>query len=260
MDSRVAKVIIVKVVALIALVMALASCAPAGVSPQPVATAPVSTPIPKITQIASPEDIVLQKLVEAAKKEGSVTLYSFNFMGDVGLAMQKAFKARYGINVDIITGRGAEFAERLKTEARMGIRTGDFTEGSPVNLINIKSLGLTTSLKDLPILQEKDVWKISPTDTDPEGHLLVSYPTFMQPLANTRLLKPEDEPKSWADLLQPKWKGKVMVTDPVVSTNTYATFQPLIRAGTMTEDYLRKLGAQDLPFVNGSAQPKSTTN
>ena len=255
MKTPVVKINTVKVTMVIVLVMALLSCAPrATTSPAPVITpAPAVTPTSNLPPPTS-QDVALQKLIEGTKKEGTVTLYSFNFMGDVGLAMSQAFKARYGINVDIITGRGAEFTERLKTEARMGARTGDFTEGSPVNVINIKNAGLTAPSKDLPVLQEKDVWKVNPASMDPDGHLLVSYPSFMQPLSNTKLLKPEDEPKSWAELLQPKWKGKVMVTDPVVSTNTYATFQPLIRGGAMTEDYIKKLGAQDLVYVNGSAQ------
>ncbi len=241
-------------VASIVLVMLLASCTPTATPAPPVSPTPTSAPVPIATPVTSPADTALQKLVDAAKKEGTVTLYSFNFVGDVGFAMQRGFKDRYGIKVEIITGRGAEFIERLKTEARIGNRTGDFSEGSQVHLVNMKIAGLTTSLKDLPVLQEKDVWKVEPAFLDPEAHVLAAYPTYMQPFANTKLVKPADEPKSWADLLQPKWKGQILFTDPVVSSNAYIIFQPLVKAKVLPDDYLQKFGAQDLQFVTGPAQ------
>lgn len=241
---------------LISLLLATLACAPQA-APPPSTLPPAQTPaILKATPppALSPDKTALQKLVDAAKKEGSVTLYSFNMVGDVGLAMQRAFKEQYGINVDIITGRGAEFAERLKTEARSGSRTGDFVEGAAAHIINIKNMGLTIPLKDLPVLQEKDVWKMDPLSSDIDSNVIVAYPIFQQPFANTRLVKPEEEPKSWFDILQPKWKGKILFTDPVVSANAYLVFQPLVRAGVLTEDYLQKLGAQDLIFVTGPPQ------
>ncbi|MBI4287637.1 MAG: extracellular solute-binding protein [Chloroflexi bacterium] len=244
------------VVMAFALVFGALACAPAASpapQPSPPTKAPPTTqPAPVPAAVAG--DPALQNLVEAAKKEGSVTLYSFNFVGDVGTAMQRGFEERYGVKVDIITGRGAEFIERLKTEARVGNRTGDFSEGSQVHIFNMKNAGVSTSLKDLPVLREKDVWKVEPTFLDPDGQVLAAYPTFMQSLVNTRLVKPEEEPKSWNDLLQPKWKGKILFTDPVVSSNAYIIFQPLVRTGILNEDYLQKLGAQDLQFVTGPAE------
>lgn len=234
---------------------ALAACAPQTIAPAPAPRAqPAAAPPSAPAKGASIQDTGFQKLVEAARKEGSVTLYSYNFVGDTGIAMQRGFKERYGINVDIITGRGAEFTERLRTESRTGNKVGDFTEGSPAHLINIKNLGLTVSLRDLPVFQEKDVWKMDPAFLDKDAHVLAAYPMYMQPFLNTRLVKPEDEPKSWFDLLQPKWKGKILFNDPVVSSSAYLIFQPLIKAGALTEDYLEKLGAQDMLFVTGAPQ------
>ena len=223
-------------------------------------TAPSPTPpptlAPPVSSVVTPsrEDSALQKLVEAAKKEGKVTLYTFNFIGDAGIAVQQAFTERYGVKVDAISGRGAEFTERLKTEARTKNQTGDYTEGSPLHLINMKKAGLTVTLADLPVLQEKDVWKLDIGYLDPEKHLLAYSPIFQWPLVNTKLLKSEDEPKSWLDLLQPKWKGKILFTDPVIASNAYMAFQPLIKGGMLTPDYLDKLGSQDLIQVIGPTQ------
>lgn len=241
----------------LALFFVALACAPQSAPlPKPTAQPQNTLPLaPATAAPVSPGDQALVKLVEAAKKEGSVNLYSYNFIGDTALAMQRAFKARYGINVDVITGRGAEFTERIRTEARTGNRVGDFFEGSAAHVINLKNLGLTVSLKDLPVLQEnKDIWRLDPSFVDLDYHVLAAYPIFMQPFINTRLIKPEDEPKSWFDLLQPKWKGKIVFNDPVVSSTPHLVFQPLVKAGVLTEDYIAKLGAQDLIFVTGAPE------
>lgn len=95
---------------------------------------------------------------------------------------------------------------------------------------------------------------MDPAFLDRDAHVLAAYPMYMQPFLNTKLVKPEDEPKSWFDLLQPKWKGKILFNDPVVSSSAYLIFQPLIKGGALTEDYLGKLGAQDMLFVTGAPQ------
>ncbi|MBI4286989.1 MAG: extracellular solute-binding protein [Chloroflexi bacterium] len=242
--------------AMFLVLVAAVACAPTAAPAPAPATQPqaTTTPAPAKAAPVAVVDPAMAKLVDAAQKEGSVNLYSYNFVGDTAIAMQRGFQDRYGIKVDIVTGRGAEFTERLRTEARIGNRVGDFTEGSPAHLINIKNLGLSVSLKDLPVLQEKDVWKMSPDFLDKDAHVLAAYPMYMQPFLNTRLVKPGDEPRSWLDLLQPKWKGKILFNDPVVSSSAYLIFHPLIKAGALKEDYLEKLGAQDLLFVTGAPQ------
>lgn len=250
------------VITIIALVTALAACAP-GASPSLTPASPQAAPSPATggpTAVAAPrgpglDEIAWQRIVDAARKEGSVTLYSFHFVGDTGIALQRAFQQRYGIKVDIITGRGAEFIERLRTEARSGNRVGDYMQGSAAHLVSVKRAGLSAPIAaDLPALREKGVWKQDPTVLDKEGHLLATVPAFMQPYINTRLVKAEDEPRAWADLPQPKWKGKILFNDPMVSSTPYIIFQPLIRAGVLPEDYLKKLGSQEPVFVTGGVQ------
>ena len=69
-------------------------------------------------------------------------MYSFNLVGDVGVSVTKAFKERYGITLDLITGRGAEFVERLKTERRMGRVVADAADGSALHLVIMKNEAL----------------------------------------------------------------------------------------------------------------------
>src|SRR5437763_5829202 len=70
---------------------------------------------------------------------------------------------------------------------------------------------------------------------------------------NTNLVKPEDAPKSWADLLDPKWAGKMVKGHPAYSgTIMTATFQLVRELGW---DYLEKLSKQRVMQVQSSTDP-----
>lgn len=239
------------------LVGVIVGCTPKTI-PAPVPTVvatqvPVTIPSPNTVSVGR-ETASWDQVVKAAKKEGEVTIYSFNFIGDVGLAMARAFENRYGIKLQIITGRGAEFIERLKTEKRIGQQVADFSEGSSNNLLNMKLAGLTVPLTDLPVIQEKDVWLIDPLAVDPEAHVLSFFPSIYSPWINTRLLKPEQAPTSFHDLLKPEWKGKIISHDPNVSSAAYSIFVPLVNARILDWDYVRALGRQEMRLTPGPAQ------
>lgn len=234
----------------------LAACAPApspAVSPTP-SSAPVAAPRPapaSATRALTQQEIAWAKTIEAAKKEGRVTFYTFSFVGDIGLALTKAFEDQFGIKVDMITGRGAEFIERLKTEQRTGNQTADITEGSPTHLTNMKLSGITVALPDLPVLREKDTWKVHPNYLDPDGHVLSYTPTYMWGWINTKLVKPGEEPKSHMELLEPRWQGKVLVNDPRVSVGAYTTWLQFVNKGLLPKDYIERLGKNKPLMVTG---------
>ncbi len=235
----------------------IVSCTPRATPIPAIATtsAPVSAPSSLPTsQSPTSQDAAWDKIVAAAKKEGKATIYAFNYMGDVGIAITNAFEKRYGIKVEIITGRGAEFVERLKTEKRMGQMTADFMDSSAAFLFNAKIAGLTIPLSDLPVLQEKGVWDIEPKAMDPEAHVLAEYSFIYSPWINTRLLTPEQAPRSLKDLLKPEWKGKIIGHDPNVSSATYNYFVPLINAGVVDWEYVRAMGRQDIRLTPGPVQ------
>lgn len=241
--------------AVLALLLAVA-CAPSSTPAQLPAPEPKATPAltaPPSPSL-SPEEAAWQKTVEAAKKEREVNIYSFNFTGDRGLAIAKAFENRYGIKLNIITGRGAEFVERLKTEKRMGQMVADATEGAVPNLLNAKGTGVTISVPDLPVLQEKGVWIVEPKANDAEGHILAASQIVYSPWINTRLLKPEQAPKSYYDLLKPEWTGKIISHDPVLSSAPYNWLVTLVNAKILDWEYVRAFGQQKLRLEAGGVQ------
>ncbi|MBF8264931.1 MAG: hypothetical protein HW384_795, partial [Dehalococcoidia bacterium] len=139
-------------IAAMVIVLSSAACSPTSApapTPKPT-TIPQTTGPATATPALSAQDNALAQLVEAARKEGKVTAYAFSFTGDIGLALQRGFKDRYNIPMDIVTGRGAEMSERIKTERRIGNVVGDFMETSPTNVMNLKAAGATVSSADIP--------------------------------------------------------------------------------------------------------------
>ncbi len=148
------------------------------------------------------------KLVEAAKKEGRVVLYS----AFVGLAahkdLKKDFETTYGITVEILEARASEVRERIRIEQAAGRFAADVSEN-----------GRTTTT--LQMEQDHVFEPYGPLPS--QSHLKAAFhaddirlPVFAiiyGILANTRLVKPEEEPKSWLDLADPKWKGKILSDD-----------------------------------------------
>ncbi|MBI4289225.1 MAG: extracellular solute-binding protein [Chloroflexi bacterium] len=228
----------------------LASCTPkATPAPQPSAPAtPSATAAPRTTPAVGAEDAAWNKVVEAAKKEGKLNFYNWYFTeGRGGRALQQAFESKYGIKLDAIQGRGAEFTERLKTEKRIGQMVADVVEGSSLHLENMRLAGLLTPTTDIPVMREKDAWHMAPNFHNKEANYLNYQRMFLTMFMNTNLVKPGEEPKGLTDLLDPKWKGKLLISDPVVS-EIASRFVLYIQQKRLPDDFPARLGRQELLF------------
>ncbi|MDO8636924.1 MAG: ABC transporter substrate-binding protein [Dehalococcoidia bacterium] len=239
-------------IALLAVLVLLIACAPQAV-PSPAPTqAPIVTPSatvpPSIATTNAPSPISQQdpwaKVIEAAKKEGKLTVYAY-WTGDTTLKLQQTIKDKYGITVEFIGGRGATQLERLLTEKRTGAMTADVFISSAPFVVNAQKSGLTVSLPDLPALKEKDVWVLLPDAHSADRKFL--YLGFQtQPSAiNTKLLTPATAPHSYKDLISPAWKGKMLLTSPDTYVGMYSMFVPLINQGVVSMDFIKALGDQD---------------
>jgi iron(III) transport system substrate-binding protein len=147
-------------------------------------------------------------LVAAAKKEGRVVLYS----AFVGLAAHKElkndFESAYGITVDILEARASEVRERIRIEQAAGRNAADVSEnGRTTTTLQIKEERVFEPHGPLPSLGRLKA------DFPSDGMRLPVFAIVYGILANTMLVKPADEPKSWLDLTDPRWKGKILSDD-----------------------------------------------
>ncbi|MBR1155509.1 substrate-binding domain-containing protein [Bradyrhizobium sp. JYMT SZCCT0428] len=198
----------------------------------------------------APEPVAINPgLIEAAKKEGKVVLYSSMDL-PVGEKLGKAFEAAYpGISVQIERSGSERLFSRVDQEFASNIRAADIINTSDAShIITWKKNGWL-----MPFLPE-DVAKHFPeTYRDPDGMSATSRIYLSSIAYNTNLVKPEDAPKSYADLLDPKWAGRMVKAHPSYSgTIMTATFQLVRELGW---GYLEKLSKQRVMQVQSSTDP-----
>lgn len=228
-------------------------CAPAK-APSPAAQAPPATPIATPAPVqamprVSAEDAAWAGVVQAARKEGKLTVYSFFLLGDAGTQVKKAFENSTGIRLEIITGTGAPFIERIKAERRGAVQVASVFDSSVVLLFQAKQEGLTQPVGYLPILADESAWAKS-ARLDPDSHILSTGPTLQTPWINTRLLKPDDAPRSWKDMLQARWKGKIDFPDPDTTPSAVRMFFYLTKYAGLDDAYFQQLGKQVVLSAN----------
>jgi hypothetical protein len=188
-------------------------------------------------------------LVEAARKEGKVILYSSMDL-PVGEKLGKAFEAQYpGIAVQIERSGSERLFQRVDQEFASSIRAVDVINSSDAShFITWKKNGWLA-----PFVTEDIAQHFLPEYRDPDGLFATSRIWLSSIAYNTKLVKPEDAPKSFADLLDPKWAGKMVKGHPAYSgTIMTATFQLVRELGW---EYMEKLSKQRVMQVQSSTDP-----
>jgi iron(III) transport system substrate-binding protein len=198
---------------------------------------------------APPAVAITPQLVEAAKKEGTVVLYSSMDL-PVGEKLGKAFEAKYpGMQVQIERSGSERLFQRVAQEFGSGIHAADVINTSDAShIISWKKNGWLA-----PFVTEDIAQHFLPEFRDPDGMSATSRIYLSSIAYNTNLVKPEDAPKSFADLLDPKWSGKLVKGHPAYSgTIMTATFQIVRELGW---EYLEKLSKQRVMQVQSSTDP-----
>jgi iron(III) transport system substrate-binding protein len=203
----------------------------------------------KVLSAAPPASAVTPALIEAAKKEGKVVYYT---SVDLPLAekIAKAFEAKYpGVAVRVERTGAERVFQRIGQEYSSRIHAVDVVNSSDAShFIVWKRDGILQ-----PYVPE-DVAKFYPADHKEADGLYASFRIGLCIIAyNTNLVKKQDAPKSFADLLDPKWTGKILKAHPGYSgTIMTATFEMQRDLGW---DYLEKLAKQKVMQLQSSADP-----
>jgi iron(III) transport system substrate-binding protein len=209
----------------------------------------VFTSSAKVLAAAPPATAITPQLIEAAKKEGKVIYYTSIDL-PVAEKIAKAFEAKYpGIAVRVERTGAERVFQRIGQEYSSNIHAVDVVNSSDAaHFIVWKRDGILA-----PYVPE-EVAKFYPAEhKDPDGQF-ASFRVWLSVIGyNTTLVKAEDAPKSFADLLDPKWAGKIVKGHPGYSgTIMTATFQI---ARDLGWDYLEKLSKQRVMQVQSSTEP-----
>jgi iron(III) transport system substrate-binding protein len=143
-----------------------------------------------------------QKLVEGAKKEGQLDIYTSAQTDDMG-ALIKAFEQKYGVKVNVWRSSSEKVLQRAITEARGNRHTMDVAETNGPELEAMAREKLLEAVKS-PYLADL----IAPA-IRPHGEWVGTRLNVFVQAYNTNLVKKAELPKKWEDLAQPQWKGKL---------------------------------------------------
>lgn len=209
-------------VAFVIFVSVLAQCAPASTTapaqPSPSAVSDGKSAAPSMAAWQTQWDSTLQ----AARKEGTLSIYCTSWGQDTQRALTDAFRKKYGIDSEFtILSRGVEVAARAQTEKSAGLFIADvFGTGSGTLLPLMKPQGLLGNLQStliLPEVTDPKIWggRLPFLDDDKKTFGMVAN-TERFILYNTDLVK-KGEITTYKDLLSPRYKGKIILNDPTIA-------------------------------------------
>jgi iron(III) transport system substrate-binding protein len=199
------------------------------------------------------------RVVAAAKKEGKVAIMSS--LGGAGnrQALIEPFQKKYGVEVDYFSSSGSKMVSRIKGERAGGLSLWDiFIGGTSTPMTGLKPDGLLDPLEPafiLPEVKEGKNWmggKVEYAEKDKTILVMLSY-TKSAIFVNTKLVNVE-EFKSVKDLLNPKWKGKILAGDPRYPGPGQATFSYFYAHKELGPGFIRDLAKQDLHLLRDDRQ------
>jgi ABC-type Fe3+ transport system substrate-binding protein len=180
------------------------------------------------------------KLIAQAKQEGSVTVYTVQ-SDQANTALTQEFTAKYGIQVNVVRLTDGPLKQRFAAEEQSGVKSADVIEVVGSQFMDQNPRWFTKfDSKDLAVLKNYPADDIKSTSA-------VLYVAPMAITYNTQLVPKKDVPKTWKDLLDSKWAGKILLTDPRASSG-YMGWAEEMRKEFGVE-YLQGLAKQKFQLV-----------
>jgi iron(III) transport system substrate-binding protein len=144
----------------------------------------------------------LAKLVEGARKEGALNVYTSAQANDLGPVIA-AFEKKYGIKVTVWRSSSENVLNRAVQESRAGRFTMDVAE------TNGPELEALQREKVLQLVKSPYLGDLIAPAIRPHGEWVGTRLNVFVQAYNTRLVKKDELPRTWEDLTNPKWRGKL---------------------------------------------------
>jgi len=199
-----------------------------------------------------------ESTLAAAKREGKVAVIT-DVTATLRDALTVEFQKKYGIAVELFGSSGREVAPRVAAERKAGQFLWDiYVHGSTTALEAMIPMGAFDPLEPALILADvKDpkIWRGRGIEyLDPNKMVLVMTPFHRGTIFYNRKLVSPKEFTSHKDLLNPKWKGKMVLDDPRRAGPGVATFTFFYLHPELGPDFIRALSKQQLTILRDYAQ------
>jgi iron(III) transport system substrate-binding protein len=207
------------------------------------------------SQVGAPLALAVLSLLGASCGDGRTPLVVYSPHGrDLLTLMEKSFEERHPeVDVRWLDMGSQEVYDRVRSEAANP--QADVWFGGPSTIF---ARGSADGL--LAPYRPKWADAIPPESRDRQDLYFASYRTAPVLVYNNQALKPEEAPQDWDDLLDPRWKGKILIRDPLAS-GTMRTLFGMILARSVQETgnpergfaWLGRLDAQTKEYVQNPA-------
>jgi len=182
--------------------------------------------------------------IEAAKSEGKISFYTTMTLSQSKKVVD-AFQKKYPfITPELFRGGGDEVLNRIQNEARGGLFAWDVVSTRGDSVLPLEDSNLIASYRSPETkFIDKDM-------VDDEGYWTAYYVNPYVLGYNTKLIKKEEAPKTYEQLLEPKWKGRKISIDD----SAYGLLAGLTRAWGKEKavEYFKKLAGQDPVVQRGN--------
>ncbi len=192
-----------------------------------------------VTEIANYAGADRQKILEdGARREGTLTLYA---TGTQIQPLLDRFKQKYPfIKIEMPRASSADTARQVYEEYNAGLYQVDAYELSSYGLVPLRDLGFLQSFKT-PEAANYVAAAIEPGGrwiSVREGYTGIGY--------NPKIISPEDSPKTYQDLLDPKWKGKMAISSSASTASNWVGAMLV----TYGESFVRRFADMDVRLYN----------
>src|SRR5258706_2634142 len=188
------------------------------------------------------------QLIQAAQKEAKVVWYT-SLAIPSSTSIAHAFRTKYkGIEVEVHRTGSQRVLQRVMQEAGAGIKN--------VDIIHTSDAGHFVLLKDKNMLLRftpRGVESFPAGFKDKDGFYFGMRATLSVIAFNPKLVSDKDAPKSWKELLNPKWKGKMVTAHPGYSGIMMTHVLALVNMYGW--DYFRDLAKNSLHIVESANDP-----
>ena len=184
-----------------------------------------------------------QRLLEGARKEGQVMVYSSMIADQALRPLIDGFQKKYPfMKPQYVRDDPPQQLQKMLAESRAGRMVADVLESTslevPVRAANINQP-----------FWSPEIEAYAPERRDPQNFWAPTRFSYLGACYNTNLVKPADLPKSFDDFLDPKWKGKTVWSGTVIGAMLFITGVRNFMGEDKARVYLEKLAKNDIVTI-----------